>query len=279
MKRKPWQQFRTLAALRVHAPCCPDSRCASRTCARFSESVCAGDDMCTSMTDWIQESKEKNRCISFRHVSKVFWDCPVPVAALKNIDLDIGYGEFVSVTGTSGSGKTTLLNLAAGLDTPTGGDILIDAQCINHLHQDQLTVFRRRQIGMIYQNFNLLDILNIKENITFPLELDGTLADWAYILKLCRMLGIEQKLNALPAQLSGGEKQKAAIARALAGKPAILLADEPTGNLDGKSGLDVLGLLKSINQELGQTIVMVTHNLEAAQFADRIVRIGDGRIL
>ena len=218
-------------------------------------------------------------CISFRHVSRVFMDCPEPVAALKSIDLDIKYGEFVSIMGTSGSGKTTLLNLAAGLDTPTGGDILIDGQCISDLQQDQLTVFRRRQIGMVYQNFNLLDILNIKENITFPLELDGTLADWAYILKLCRMLGIAQKLDALPAQLSGGEQQKAAIARALAGKPAILLADEPTGSLDGKSGLDVLGLLKSMNQELGQTIMMVTHHPQAAQFADRIVQIEDGRIL
>lgn len=230
------------------------------------------------MTDWIQEEKEKSCCISFRHVSRVFMDCPEPVVALKNIDLDIRYGEFVSIMGTSGSGKTTLLNLAAGLDTPTKGDVLINGQCISDLHQDQLTIFRRRQIGIVYQKFHLLDILNIRENITFPLDLDGTLADWPYILKLCRMLGMEQKLDVFPAQLSGGELQKASIARALAEKPAILLADEPTGNLDGKSGLDVLGLLKSMNQELGQTIMMVTHNLEAAQFADRIVQLEDGTV-
>ena len=231
------------------------------------------------MTDWIQEGKENSCCISFRHVSRIFMDCPEPIAALKNVNLEIGYGEFVSIMGTSGSGKTTLLNLAAGLDTPTSGEILIHGQYIRDLQQDQLTIFRRRQIGMVHQNFNLLDILNIKENITFPLELDGTLTDWTYIIKLCRMLGIEQKLSVLPAQLSGGEQQKVAIARALAGKPAILLADEPTGNLDGRSGLDVLGLLKSMNQELGQTIMMVTHNLETAQFADRIVRLADGRLL
>lgn len=225
-----------------------------------------------------RQDNEALCCISFRNVTRIFMDCPEPVAALKNINLDIRYGEFVSITGTSGSGKTTLLNLAAGLDSPTEGEIWIEGCYIGGFEPDQLVVFRRRHIGMVYQNFNLLDIFDIKCNITFPLELDGALADMEYIEKLCRMLGIAHRLDAMPTELSGGEQQRVAIARALAVKPAILLADEPTGNLNGKSGLDVLALLKSMNQELGQTIVMVTHNLEAAQFADRLIRIEDGSV-
>lgn len=231
------------------------------------------------MARGIPDPDEKPCCISFRHVSRVFMECAEPVAALRNVNLDIGYGEFISITGTSGSGKTTLLNLAAGLDCPTEGEIWIEGQCLGGLNPDQLTVFRRRNIGVVYQNFNLLGILDIKNNITFPLELDGAYADMEYIGKICRMLGIFHKLDAMPAQLSGGECQRAAIARALAVKPAVLLADEPTGNLDGKSGLDVLALLKSLNRELGQTILMVTHNPQAAQFADRMVRIEDGRMV
>lgn len=217
-------------------------------------------------------------CISFRHVSRLFMDGPEPVAALKNINLDIGYGEFVSVTGASGSGKTTLLCLAAGLDCPTEGKIWIEERCISGLKPDQLTVFRRRNIGVVHQNFSLLEVLDVKNNITFPLELDGISADMEYIEKICRLLRIDHKLDAMPAQLSGGEQQRAAIARALAVRPSVLLADEPTGNLDRKTGLDVLVLLKAVNRELGQTILMVTHNMEAAQSADRIIRIEDGCI-
>ncbi len=226
----------------------------------------------------IQAHEAGSCCISFDHVSKLFMEGPEPVAALKNINLNIKCGEFVSIMGTSGSGKTTLLNLTAGLDCPTEGEILIEGKCIGGLEPDQLTVFRRRNIGIIYQNFSLLDVLDVKSNITFPLELDGILPDMEYIEKICRMLRIDHKLDAMPAQLSGGEQQRAAIARALAVRPEILLADEPTGNLDGKSGLDVLLLLKAMNRELGQTILMVTHSMEAAQFADRMIQIEDGCI-
>lgn len=225
-----------------------------------------------------QDHKEDSVCISFDHVSRLFMEGPEPVAALKNINLDIGCGEFVSIMGTSGSGKTTLLNLAAGLDCPTQGEIWIEGRCIGGLESDQLTVFRRRNMGIVYQNFSLLDVLDVKSNITFPLELDGILPDMEYIEKICRMLRIDHKLDVMPAQMSGGEQQRTAIARALAVRPAVLLADEPTGNLDAKSGLDVLVLLKAMNREWGQTILMVTHSMEAAQFADRIIRIEDGCI-
>lgn len=226
----------------------------------------------------IQDHDMDYGCISFKHVSKLFMEGSEPVAALTNINFDIGYGEFVSIMGNSGSGKTTLLNLAAGLDCPTEGEIWIEGKCIGDLDFDRMTVFRRRNIGVVYQNFNLLDALDVKSNITFPLELDGILPNMEYVKKICRMLRIDHKLDAMPAQLSGGEQQRAAVARALAVRPAVLLADEPTGNLDRKSGLDVLVLLKAVNREFGQTILMVTHNIEAAQFADRIIRIEDGCI-
>lgn len=199
-----------------------------------------------------------------------------PVAALKNISLDIGYGEFVSITGASGSGKTTFLNLAAGLDFPTQGDIWICGRNTASLDEDQLAVLRRRNIGIVFQDYNLLDILDVRNNITFALELDGTEADMAYIERLCGMLGISGLLDAMPSQLSGGERQRAAVVRALAVKPAVLLADEPTGSLDMKAGLDVLAMLARMNRELGQTIVMVTHSMEAAQMAGRIIRMEDG---
>lgn len=231
------------------------------------------------MTGNMRNHGVESCCISFEHVSRVFIECADPVAALRNVSLDIGYGEFVSIMGTSGSGKTTLLNLAAGLDCPTEGEVWIEGQCIAALGPDQRAIFRRRNIGVVYQSFNLLDILDVKGNITFPLELDGTLPDMEYIEKICGMLGIRHKLGAMPTQLSGGERQRASIARALAVRPAVLLADEPTGNLDVKAGLDVLALLKSMNRELGQTILMVTHNPDAAQFADRIIWIEDGCVV
>lgn len=217
-------------------------------------------------------------CISLRNVSKVFKQYYGGVRALENININIRYGEFVSLTGPSGSGKSTLLNLIAGLDKPTEGEILIGGYNISKLSTDEQTVFRRRNVGIVYQNFNLMDVFDIKSNITFPLEIDGTEPDEEYITKVCKILKINRHMDAMPNQLSGGEQQRVAIARALAVKPEILLADEPTGNLDTKAGLNVLALLRHMNEELGQTIIMVTHNLEAAQMADRIIKIEDGKV-
>lgn len=217
-------------------------------------------------------------CISLRDVSKSFEDCSGGIHALKSINIEIEYGEFVSLIGPSGSGKSTLLNLIAGLDYPSEGEIWIRNQNIADLDSDELVVFRRRNIGVVYQNFNLLDVFDVKNNITFPVELDGTKVDDEYIEKICRILNIHGRMDAMPNELSGGEQQRVAIARALSVKPIILLADEPTGNLDVKAGLDVLALLKNMNEELGQTVVMVTHNLEAALLAERMITITDGRI-
>ncbi len=218
-------------------------------------------------------------CISFRNVSKVYMGPYEPVAALRNVSFNVGYGEFVSVIGASGSGKTTLLNLAAGLDAPTEGEIWICGHETGRMEADELAVLRRRNIGVVFQDFRLLDLFDVIENITFPLGLDGSPADMEYIKKICTVLRISDKLYAMPETLSGGEKQRAAIARAVAAKPAVLLADEPTGNLDQRAGLDVLGMFKYINRELGQTVVMVTHDSKAAQLADRIIRIEDGSVI
>lgn len=217
-------------------------------------------------------------CISLRNVSKTFKENSSVVKVLDNINIDVEYGEFVSVTGPSGSGKSTLLNLIAGLDSPTEGEISIGGQNISNLSMDEQAVFRRRNVGIVYQNYNLMDIFDVRSNITFPLEIDGTEPDEDYLASICGILRIDKYLDAMPNQLSGGEQQRASIARALAVKPEILLADELTGNLDMKSGLDVLALLKRMNEELGQTIIMVTHNLEFAQIADRIIKIQDGKL-
>lgn len=217
-------------------------------------------------------------CISLRNVSKTYKENSSAVKVLDNINIDVEYGEFVSITGPSGSGKSTLLNLIAGLDNPTEGEISIGGHNISDLSMDEQTVFRRRYVGIVYQNYNLMDIFDIRSNITFPLEVDGTEPDEDYLTSICEILRIDKYLDAMPNQLSGGEQQRVAIARALAVKPDILLADELTGNLDTKSGLDVLALLKLMNEELGQTIIMVTHNLEFAQIADRIIKIEDGKL-
>lgn len=217
-------------------------------------------------------------CISLRNVSKTFKENSSIVKVLDNINIDVEYGEFVSVTGPSGSGKSTLLNLIAGLDSPTEGEISIGGQNVSNLSMDEQAVFRRRNVGIVYQNYNLMDIFDVRSNITFPLEIDGTEPDEDYLASICGILRIDKYLDAMPNQLSGGEQQRASIARALAVKPEILLADELTGNLDMKSGLDVLALLKRMNEELGQTIIMVTHNLEFAQIADRIIKIQDGKL-
>lgn len=200
------------------------------------------------------------------------------VHALDGVDLKIEQGEFVSVVGTSGSGKSTLLHMLGGLDYPTEGKIWIDGKDISALKEDTLAIFRRRKIGFVFQSYNLVPVLNVYENIVFPIQLDGNKVDEAYIDQIIHTLGLENKTNNLPSQLSGGQQQRVAIARALAAKPAIILADEPTGNLDSRTSQDVLGLLKVTARKFQQTIVMITHNEEIAQMADRIIRIEDGKI-
>lgn len=201
------------------------------------------------------------------------------VKALDGVNLEVERGEFVAIVGTSGSGKSTLLHMLGGLDRPTSGKVYVDDKDILTLKDDALCVFRRRKIGFVFQSYNLVPVLNVYENIVLPIELDGNVVDKAYVDRVIAVLGLRDKLNSLPTQLSGGQQQRVAIARALAAKPAILLADEPTGNLDSRTSQDVLGLLKVTGERFGQTIIMITHNEEIAQMADRIVRIEDGRIL
>lgn len=200
------------------------------------------------------------------------------VKALDDVDLEVNTGEFVAIVGTSGSGKSTLLHMLGGLDRPTSGTVTVGGKDIFTLNDTELTIFRRRQIGFVFQHYNLIPILNVYENIVLPIELDGNKVDKEYVDKVISTLGLKSKLNSLPNNLSGGQQQRVAIARALATKPAIILADEPTGNLDSKTTLDVLGLLKTTGQSFHQTIVMITHNEELAQMADRIIRIEDGKI-
>ena len=201
------------------------------------------------------------------------------VKALDGMDLEIERGKFTAIIGTSGSGKSTLLNMLGGLDTPSEGSIQIGNTELAKLNSEQATIFRRNHIGFIFQNYNLVPVLSVWENIVFPISLDGRRPDEKFIMEIVRLLGLEKKLDRLPNNLSGGQQQRVAIARALASKPAIILADEPTGNLDSKTSDDVIGLLKMTGKEFNQTIVMITHNPEIAQMADRIVRIEDGRIV
>ena len=201
------------------------------------------------------------------------------VKALDGVDLSVAQGEFVAIVGTSGSGKSTLLHMLGGLDRPTSGTVTVDGRDIFALKDEALTIFRRRKIGFVFQSYNLVPVLSVWENIVLPVELDGAKVDEAYVQEVIATLGLEKKLPNLPNQLSGGQQQRVAIARALATKPAILLADEPTGNLDSKTSQDVLGLMKVTGQKFAQTMVMITHNEEIAQMADRIVRIEDGRIV
>ena len=199
--------------------------------------------------------------------------------ALDGVSLSIEKGEFVAIVGTSGSGKSTLLNMIGGLDVPTSGQVVVDGKELSKLKDEELTVFRRRKIGFIFQNYNLVPVLNVFENIVLPVELDGNKVDKKFMNEVVQMLGLEDKLNNMPNNLSGGQQQRVAIARALVSKPAIVLADEPTGNLDSKTSADVLGLLKTTSQKCHQTLVMITHNSEIAQLADRIIRIEDGKIV
>lgn len=210
---------------------------------------------------------------------KIYGTGASEVRALDGVDLAIKKGEFVAIVGTSGSGKSTLLHMLGGLDRPTSGSVSVDGQEIFNLKDEALTIFRRRKIGFVFQNYNLVPVLSVWENIVLPVELDGNTPDKAYVDSIISTLGLEGKLDNLPSNLSGGQQQRVAIARALATKPAILLADEPTGNLDSKTSMDVMGLLKVTGQKFGQTIVMITHNEELAQMADRIVHIEDGQIV
>lgn len=203
----------------------------------------------------------------------------VCVKALDGVSLSVEQGEFVAIVGTSGSGKSTLLHMLGGLDRPTSGTVLVDGKRIFDLEDGELTIFRRRKIGFVFQAYNLVPVLNVYENIVLPIQLDGGVVDTDFVEQIIDILGLSEKINSLPNQLSGGQQQRVAIARALATKPSIILADEPTGNLDSKTSQDVLGLLKVTGQKFKQTIVMITHNEEIAQMADRIIRIEDGRII
>ncbi len=213
-----------------------------------------------------------------KDLRKIYGAGETEVRALDGVDLSVEKGEFLAVVGTSGSGKSTLLHMLGGLDRPTSGSVTVDGREIFSLKDEALTIFRRRKIGFVSQNYNLVPVLNVYENIVLPIQLDGKEPDQGYLDQIIATLGLEKKLQSLPNNLSGGQQQRVAIARALAAKPAILLADEPTGNLDSKTSQDVMGLLKVTSQRFAQTIVMITHNEEIAQMADRIVRIEDGRI-
>ena len=217
--------------------------------------------------------------LSTSNLKKIYGSGDNEVHALDGVDIAVNQGEFLTIVGTSGSGKSTLLHMLGGLDRPTDGKVMIDGKDIFSLTDEALTIFRRRKIGFVFQNYNLVPVLNVYENIVLPIQLDGGTIDKAYIDSVIETLGLSKKLQNLPNNLSGGQQQRVAIARALAAKPAIILADEPTGNLDSKTSQDVLGLLKITSKKFSQTIVMITHNEEIAQLADRIIRIEDGQIV
>lgn len=214
-----------------------------------------------------------------RELKKYYGAGDTLVKALDGVELSVENGEFVAIIGTSGSGKSTMLHMLGGLDRPTSGTVTVDGRELSTLKDEELTIFRRRKIGFVFQNYNLVPVLNVYENIVLPIQLDGNAPDKAYVERIIETLGLEAKLQNLPNNLSGGQQQRVSIARALAAKPAIILADEPTGNLDSATSLDVMGLLKVTAQKFSQTIVMITHNEELAQMADRIIRIEDGRIV
>ena len=216
--------------------------------------------------------------VTVHQVKKYFGKGEAQVKALDGIDLSIEKGKFTAIIGASGSGKTTLLNMIGGLDTPDAGEVIVDGVNLSGLKEKELAVFRRNKVGFVYQNFNLVPTLTVKENILFPLSLAGSTPDQRFFADVMRQLRLEERLNAYPHELSGGGQQRVAIARALIAKPAIILADEPTGNLDVKSGQNVLGLLKMSVETYHQTLIMITHNLEIAQMADRVLRMEDGRL-
>ena len=217
--------------------------------------------------------------ITIRHVKKYYGSGSSQVKALDGVDLSVAQGEFVAIMGASGSGKTTLLNMMGGMDAPTEGEVIVDGVNVGGLREEQRAVFRRKKVGFIFQNYNLVPTLTVEENILFPLDLDGSAPDFKFLEEMTELLGLRDKLQVYPGALSGGQQQRAAIARALMAKPAIILADEPTGNLDSQNGQNVAGLLKMTAQLTHRTLVLVTHNLELAQLADRVVQMKDGRIV
>lgn len=219
------------------------------------------------------------RILECRNLVKTYGRGETLVRALDDVSLSAEKGTFTAIVGTSGSGKSTLLHMLGGLDRPDSGTVLVDGSDLSKLTADELTIFRRRNIGFIFQSYNLVPMMNVKENILLPLELDGRKIDEPFISHVIQVLGLESKVNAMPSKLSGGQQQRVAIARALAAKPSVILADEPTGNLDSRTSQDVLGLLKVTCKQFHQTMVMITHNEEIAQMADRILRIEDGRIV
>ena len=219
------------------------------------------------------------RILETKDLRKIYGSGDTEVRALDGVNLQIENGEFVAIVGTSGSGKSTLLHMLGGLDRPTSGSVIVDGKDIFSLKEEALTIFRRRKIGFVFQSYNLVPVLNVYENIVLPIELDGGKVNKEFVQRIVQTLGLDGRLDALPSQLSGGQQQRVAIARALAAAPAIILADEPTGNMDSKTSQDVLSLLKVTSQKFSQTIVMITHNEEIAQMADRIIRIEDGRIV
>ncbi len=224
--------------------------------------------------------KERNmEILRTEDLKKYYGEGETCIKALDGVNFTVEKGEFVSIVGTSGSGKSTLLHMLGGLDRPTCGKVEVDGRNIFSLKEEALTIFRRRKIGFVFQSFNLVPVLNVYENIVLPIELDGNRVDKEFVENVIRILGLKNKIYALPSQLSGGQQQRVAIARALASKPVIVLADEPTGNLDSATSQDVLGLMKTTGERFGQTMVMITHNEEIAQMADRIVRIEDGKIV
>ncbi len=214
-----------------------------------------------------------------KDLRKIYGKGENQVRALDGVSISVNSGEFVAVVGTSGSGKSTLLNMIGGLDRPTSGSVVIGGKELLKMKDEELTIFRRRNIGFVFQNYNLLPVLNVYENIVYPIEIDGGKADTAFIRQIIHTLGLEKKLNHMPDNLSGGQQQRVAIARALAAKPAIILADEATGNLDSKTSMDVILLMQSVSKQFHQTTVMITHNEEIAQMADRIIRIEDGKVV
>lgn len=214
-----------------------------------------------------------------KNLKKYYGEKDTLTKALDGVDLQVEKGEFLAVVGASGSGKSTLLHMLGGLDIPTSGDVIVEGKKLADLSSEELTIFRRRQIGFVFQNYNLVPILNSYENIVLPIELDGGIPDQEYIDQILKIMHLEDKRYSLPSQLSRGQQQRVAIARALASRPAIILADEPTGNLDSKTSQEVLGLMRESNNTLEQTMIMITHNIEIAQLADRIIHIEDGRIV
>lgn len=214
-----------------------------------------------------------------KNLKKIYGSGENEVHALDGVSISVEEGEFVAIVGTSGSGKSTLLNMLGGLDRPTSGSVVVRGKELMQMKDEQLTIFRRRNVGFVFQNYNLLPILNVYENIIYPIEIDGSKVDKEFVKQIIHNLGLERKLKNMPNNLSGGQQQRVAIARALATKPAIILADEPTGNLDSKTSMDVILLMQSISREFNQTILMITHNEEIAQMADHIIRIEDGKIV